>query len=63
LFILNRAETSGRFPGQEQVGGNSKIPTIIYYDKTGRVRAVGAEAMAEGLEELIEDEGWVKAEW
>lgn len=33
-----------RFPCQDQVGGDSKIPTIIYYDKDGNVRAVGAEA-------------------
>jgi hypothetical protein len=45
------------------VGGDSKIPTIIYYDAGGNVRAVGAEAVKEGLEEIIEDEGWTKAEW
>ncbi|RDB20569.1 hypothetical protein Hypma_012275 [Hypsizygus marmoreus] len=52
-----------RFPSQEQVGGDSKIPTIIYYDNTGEVAAVGADAVREGLEDRIEDEGWTKAEW
>ncbi|GLB37967.1 putative ATP binding [Lyophyllum shimeji] len=52
-----------RFPAQEQVGGDSKIPTIIYYDQYGVVRAAGAEALKEGLEDMIEDEGWTKAEW
>lgn len=52
-----------RYPCQEHVGGDSKIPTIIYYDKKGNVRAVGAEAVKEGLEEIFEDEGWEKAEW
>ncbi|KAG5718638.1 hypothetical protein E4T56_gene16515 [Termitomyces sp. T112] len=52
-----------RFPAQEKVGGSSKIPTIIYYDKSGKVRAVGAEATRDELQDLIEEEGWVKAEW
>ncbi|RDB20568.1 Heat shock protein 12A [Hypsizygus marmoreus] len=52
-----------RFPSQEQVGGDSKIPTIIYYDNTGKVCAAGADAVREGVEDSIEDEGWTKAEW
>ncbi|KAF4620562.1 hypothetical protein D9613_001104 [Agrocybe pediades] len=52
-----------RYPAQEHVGGDSKIPTIIYYDRQGAVRAVGAEAMRDGIEEQAEDEEWVKAEW
>jgi hypothetical protein len=36
---------------------------MIYYDQSGKVRAVGAEAMKEGICELAEDENWVKAEW
>jgi hypothetical protein len=45
------------------VGGDSKIPTIIYYDQGGKVCAAGAEAMREGLLEMAEDEEWTKAEW
>ncbi|KAF8161579.1 hypothetical protein B0H34DRAFT_701592 [Crassisporium funariophilum] len=52
-----------RFPAHEHISGASKIPTIIYYDRTGKVRAVGAEAMREGIYEIAEDENWVKAEW
>ncbi|KAF8161525.1 hypothetical protein B0H34DRAFT_781971 [Crassisporium funariophilum] len=52
-----------RFPAHEQISGASKIPTIIYYDKEGNVRAVGAEATRDGAFELAEDEGWVKVEW
>jgi hypothetical protein len=52
-----------RFPAQERVGGESKIPTIIYYDQDGEVRAVGAEAAGEAIEQTAEDEGWTKAEW
>jgi hypothetical protein len=36
---------------------------VIYYDLSGKVRAVGAEAMKEGIYEVAEDENWVKAEW
>ncbi|KAF8805121.1 hypothetical protein BYT27DRAFT_7105301 [Phlegmacium glaucopus] len=52
-----------RFPAHEHISGASKIPTVIYYDRNGTVRAVGAEAMDEGICEVAEDENWVKAEW
>ncbi|KAG2153166.1 hypothetical protein DEU56DRAFT_868614 [Suillus clintonianus] len=52
-----------RFPAQEHVGGDCKIPSIICYDLNGTVRAVGAEATQEHIEEEIEDNGWVKLEW
>jgi hypothetical protein len=52
-----------RFPAHEHITGASKIPTVIYYDRSGKVRAVGAEAMKEGIYEIAEDENWVKAEW
>ncbi|KAF9480734.1 hypothetical protein BDN70DRAFT_893887 [Pholiota conissans] len=52
-----------RFPAHEQVNGASKIPTIIYYDRSGKVQAVGAEAMVEGIYEQAEEEHWIKAEW
>ncbi|KAJ2928087.1 hypothetical protein H1R20_g9022, partial [Candolleomyces eurysporus] len=52
-----------RFPGHEQIRGESKIPTVLYYDKSGNVRAIGAEAMREGIAETALDEGWTKAEW
>ncbi|KAJ7137618.1 hypothetical protein C8R43DRAFT_1089388 [Mycena crocata] len=39
-----------RFPAQDHVGGDSKVPSVIYYDRFGSVRAA-------------EEEGWVKSEW
>jgi hypothetical protein len=36
---------------------------VIYYDLSGKVREVGAEAMKEGICEIAQDENWVKAEW
>ncbi|KAJ3522838.1 hypothetical protein NMY22_g11713 [Coprinellus aureogranulatus] len=52
-----------RFPAHEHISGASKIPTVIYYDRTGHVKSVGAEAMKDGVFETAEDEGWVKTEW
>lgn len=61
--ILNSHLIPLRFPAQEKVGGDSKIPTIIYYDKGGKVRAVGAEAEKDSIKFTIEEEGWIKAAW
>ncbi|KAF9029411.1 hypothetical protein BDZ89DRAFT_1091791 [Hymenopellis radicata] len=52
-----------RYPAQQKVGGDSKIPTIIYYDARGNVKAVGAEALDEAFLEKAEDEGYTKVEW
>ncbi|KAK0481095.1 hypothetical protein EDD18DRAFT_1203722 [Armillaria luteobubalina] len=49
-----------RFPSQEHVGGDAKIPTIIYYDQDGNVKAVGAEALKQNVVEDAEDEGWLR---
>ena len=54
---------SCRFPAQETISGASKIPTIIYYDLKGKVRAVGAEATQDGIFEEAMEGGWFKAEW
>jgi hypothetical protein len=51
------------YPAQEKVGGDAKIPSIILYDSTGAVRAVGAEAILENNIEQARDEEWLKAEW
>jgi hypothetical protein len=52
-----------RYPAQEKVGGDAKIPSIIYYDQQGIVRAVGAEALLESNIERAYDENWIKVEW
>ncbi len=51
-----------RFPGQA-VGGGSKIPSVVCYDKNGKVVAVGSEADVETNHELLEVEGLIRAEW
>ncbi|KAJ7024781.1 hypothetical protein C8F04DRAFT_152116 [Mycena alexandri] len=52
-----------RFPAQDHIGGDSKVPSILYYDQLGRVRACGAEALHESVVEQAEEECWQKAEW
>lgn len=51
-----------RYPSLEGTGGNAKIPTVICYDQNGKVRAAGAEAMSENINDKIEEEGWVRCE-
>ncbi|TEB18445.1 hypothetical protein FA13DRAFT_1758594 [Coprinellus micaceus] len=52
-----------RFPAHEQVSGASQDPDGSVLDKAGKVRAVGAEALQEGIFEQAEENGWIKAEW
>ncbi|KAF7362770.1 hypothetical protein MVEN_00626700 [Mycena venus] len=52
-----------RFPAQDHVGGDSKVPSVVYYDRSGRVRACGAEALQESVVEQAGQERWEKAEW
>ena len=52
-----------RFPAQEDASRAPKIPTVIYYDQSGKVRAVGAEATQESIFAVAEDENWAKVEW
>ncbi|KAJ7157441.1 hypothetical protein C8R46DRAFT_1226024 [Mycena filopes] len=52
-----------RYPAQNHVAGDSKLPSIIYYNRLGRAMAYGAEALQESVLEQAETEGWEKAEW
>jgi len=52
-----------RFPAQERVGGDSKIPSILYYNQQGQLCAAGAEALQERVIEQAEEENWIKLEW
>ncbi|KAF8885937.1 hypothetical protein BD779DRAFT_1471329 [Infundibulicybe gibba] len=54
---------SFRYPGQEHVGGDSKTPTVLYYDMDGKVCAAGVEAAGEEIVDKALEHGWFKAEW
>ena len=60
--IANPQQRNDSFPGQEHVAGNSKIPSIMYYDQDGQLRAAGAEAESASIIVIAEDEGWMRAE-
>ena len=53
------------FPAQElvRVWGDGKVPSLLYYDNGGKLRAAGAEVLAESVIERALDEGWTRAEW
>ena len=63
--ILKSCLSICRYPAQEHVGGDAKIPTIIYYDEKGAVRDVGAEALAfeDWVIEAEDGQKFFKAEW
>ncbi|KAI9573190.1 hypothetical protein HD554DRAFT_2059660 [Boletus coccyginus] len=52
-----------KYPAQEHIGGDNKIPSILYYDREGAVRAVGAEALQQHIIDQAEEENWDKLEW
>ncbi|KAF9449855.1 hypothetical protein P691DRAFT_727192 [Macrolepiota fuliginosa MF-IS2] len=52
-----------RFPGRVKVGGDAKVPTVIYYGSDGVPQAIGAETEIEGIETLAHESRWEKAEW
>jgi hypothetical protein len=60
---MNLTLSIERFPGQDHTGTVCKIPTIIYYDKLGKVCATGAEALRDGINIEADENRWVKAEW
>ncbi|THH08786.1 hypothetical protein EW145_g2475 [Phellinidium pouzarii] len=52
-----------KYPGQEHVGGSSKVPTILCYDNHGNFRAAGAEALLDESINRVEDGEWIMVEW
>lgn len=53
-----------RYPHQEAVGGDAKIPTVIYYDPAnGKPVAIGAKTLKSSVIMAAEQKGWHKAEW
>ena len=55
--------TALRFPKQALVNGDAKVPSLLYYDKNGNVRAAGAEVLTESVIETALHEEWTRAEW
>ncbi|TFK19357.1 hypothetical protein FA15DRAFT_648441 [Coprinopsis marcescibilis] len=51
-----------RYPGQDYVGGEAKIPSVLYYSNNGKVEAVGAEARLDTIIEQALEYDWSRAE-
>ncbi|KAF8751777.1 ATP binding [Rhizoctonia solani] len=47
-----------KWPGQEAQKGESKIPTLIYYDSNNKPVSFGAEALKPKIAEKAENEHW-----
>ena len=45
------------------MSGDAKVPSLLFYDKSGKVRAAGAEVLTESIRETAMMEGWTMAEW
>ena len=45
------------------IAGASKVPSIIYYDAKGHVKAIGAEAIDDVVYQAAIEGHWRKAEW
>ena len=61
-LVLSSNLTLFSFPGQEHVVGSYKIPTIMFYDQEGNMKAGGAETEGSAMTDLAEDYSWTKAE-
>ncbi|KAI9572596.1 hypothetical protein HD554DRAFT_2014396 [Boletus coccyginus] len=44
------------------VSDEAKVPSLLYYDKSGNVRAAGAEVLTESVVKAALTEGWTRAE-
>ena len=55
--------TASRFPEQGIARDEARVPSLLYYDKSGAVRAVGAEALTQDMIQSAKTEGWMKVEW
>ncbi|PPQ68081.1 hypothetical protein CVT24_002945 [Panaeolus cyanescens] len=60
-----KVEGVTRFPSADNKGtvSLSKVPSVLYYDQEGSLKAVGAEVLSESIKEKAADQQWVKAEW
>jgi hypothetical protein len=54
------SDNSISYPGLEECGGGTKIPTVIAYDLNGAIAAIGAEVNSTDSQQRS---GWVISEW
>ncbi|PBK90614.1 hypothetical protein ARMGADRAFT_1166925 [Armillaria gallica] len=49
-----------RFPSQEETGSDVKVPTSIFYDKSGKLKAIGAETLEPSIVHSAARNEWVE---
>ncbi|CAE6485389.1 unnamed protein product, partial [Rhizoctonia solani] len=57
--MLHRVD---KWPGQEGQNYSGKIPSIVWYDSSGKAVSFGAEALTSETQEQAEDSGWQLAQ-
>lgn len=50
-----------QWPGQPRRKTESKIPSLVYYEASGRPQAFGAECLQTEIQDQAEDERWTLA--
>jgi hypothetical protein len=63
FFVSICLDILSRFPGQAEGRGNAKVPSILYYDASGNIKAVGSRALSIDVINDAEECRWTKAEW
>ena len=63
ISLYRSALIGPRFPAQALVNGDARVPSLLYYDGTGNVRAAGAEVLTESVLETALTEKWTMVEW
>ncbi|ESK95831.1 hypothetical protein Moror_12443 [Moniliophthora roreri MCA 2997] len=61
--VVPEVKSVTRYPAQEQMGQDTKIPSCVLYDREGVARAFGAEVLREEIQHEAEANSWTLAEW
>ncbi|PCH36670.1 hypothetical protein WOLCODRAFT_92097 [Wolfiporia cocos MD-104 SS10] len=61
--IIPEIKNVTRYPGQENAVGDTKIPSVLYYNPDGTIHSVGAETDQPGMALIAEDEDLILVEW
>ena len=62
-IVISHQFYGARFRGQEDQSSSTKVPSVLYYDLQGHLRASGAEINDPELAFMASDEGWIVVEW
>ena len=60
---LRSDRSCSRFPRQHHADRIEKVPSVIYYDQEGHLRAIGAETLDPDTNSEAADEDWIKVAW